>query len=261
MAISRLKAKLAKATASQGVTLDDDMTHDLHQIMAEEESNIREKYPEGSFKALFWQQQKEAAEKSSRGMRWHPLMIRWCIYLRHHSNKAYEALRDSGCVFLPSQRTLRDYTNCVKASAGFSVDVDRQLMQAMNLDNCEPWQKLVVLLLDEMHVKENLVFDKHSGRLIGFVDLGDVNDHLLAFERALKGKEDVRPLAKSMMVFMVRGVFTSHRFVYAQFPCENITGDLLFKPFWDTVYHLERMGIKVLSLTTYIFHVDKILTL
>ena len=29
-----------------------------------------------------------------------------------------------------------------------------------------------MLLLDEMKIKSNLVFDKHSGELIGFVDLG-----------------------------------------------------------------------------------------
>ena len=29
---------------------------------------------------------------------------------------------------------------------------------------------------------ENLVFDKRSGELIGFVDLGDINTHLLQYE-------------------------------------------------------------------------------
>ena len=35
----------------------------------------------------------------------------------------------------------------------------------------------VVLLFDEMKIKSNLVFDKHTGELIGFLDLGnpDVN--------------------------------------------------------------------------------------
>ena len=30
-----------------------------------------------------------------------------------------------------------------------------------------------VLLLDEMKVQENLVWDKHTGEIIGYVDLGD----------------------------------------------------------------------------------------
>ena len=175
-------------------------------------------------------------------------MIKWCIYLRHQSSKAYETLRDSECIHLPSQRTLRDYSNCVKAVDGFSPEVDCQLMQAAQMDSCEDWQKLVILLLDEMHIKEGLVYDKHSGNITGFADLGDINNHLLAFERACQStKEETRnEPAKAMMVMMVRGLFTTLRFPYAQFPCTHITGDLLFEPFWEAVYRLERMGLKVI---------------
>ncbi len=105
-------------------------------------------------------------------------MIKWCLYLRHHSSKAYETLRDSGCLVLPSQRTLRDYSNAVKAEAGFSSDVDWQLLQAAKLSMSKSYHALVILLLDEMHIREELVYDKHSGKLVGFVDLGDMNNHL-----------------------------------------------------------------------------------
>lgn len=179
------------------------------------------------------------------GIRWHLLMIRWCLYLRHQSSKAYETLRESGCLHLPSQRTLRDYSHCVKAGTGFSVEVDCQLKKAINVETCPEWQKFVIILLDEMHIKENLVYDKHTGQMIGFVDLGDVNNQLLSFERNMEGKEDMPSLAKTMMVFMVRGVFTAMRYPYSQFPCSNPTGEMLFKPLWDTIYRLERMDLKV----------------
>ena len=43
-----------------------------------------EDLPSDSFKRIFWEQQVEAAsKKDSRSMRWHPLMIRWCLHLRH----------------------------------------------------------------------------------------------------------------------------------------------------------------------------------
>ena len=48
----------------------------------------------------------------------------------------YEILRSSGCLHLPSQRTLRDYTHYVKATAGFSHEVDLMLMQAARVDVC-----------------------------------------------------------------------------------------------------------------------------
>ena len=231
------------------VSLDDETSNDMSLIMKENEASINSEHPEGSFLHVFWQQQKEAVAKPARGRRWHPMMVKWCIYLRHQSSKAYDTLRDSGCIQLPSKRTLRDYTNCVKAAAGFSNDVDRLLMQAATLDTCEDWKKLVMLLLDEMHIKEDLVYDKHTGAMIGFVELGDINEHLLKFERQVKGNTDEEPLANSMMVMMVRGIFTTLRFAYVQFPCASITGNLLFHPFWEAVYRLERMGLKVHNCT------------
>ena len=40
---------------------------------------------------------------------------------------------------------------------------------------------------------------------------------------------------KTMMVFMVRGLFSSHQFPYAQFACADITGEMLYDPFWEAV--------------------------
>ena len=98
----------------------------------------------------------------------------------------------------------------------------------------------MVLLLDEMHIREDLVYDKRTGRMIGFTNLGDINNHLLAFERSVEeNRTEGNVLAKTMMAFMVRGLFTPLRYAYAQFPCAKVTGDLLVKPFWKAVYHLE----------------------
>ena len=102
-------------------------------------------------------------------------MIRWCLYLRHQSSRAYETLRESGVIRLPSQRTLRDYTNHVNAKIGFSHEVDQQLMDASSVLTIEEWQKCVVLVFDEMHIREDLIYNKHTGELVGFADLGEVN--------------------------------------------------------------------------------------
>ena len=90
----------------------------------------------------------------------------------------------------------------------------QQLYRAASLESCEDWQKFVCLLLDEMYVRENLVYNKSTGRLVGFCDLGEVNNHLLAFERSLQDSGSVSrhpPLAKTIMVIMVRGLFTPLR--------------------------------------------------
>ena len=73
--LERLTAK-KEAIKSKGVSLDDDITDDLHQVM-EEDKKAMDGVELGSFHQLFWSQQKEAAGKQDkRGMRWHPAMIK-----------------------------------------------------------------------------------------------------------------------------------------------------------------------------------------
>ena len=174
-------------------------------------------------------------------------MIRWCLYIHYRSSGAYESLRQSGVLKLPSQRTLRDYTHHTEAAPGFSAEVDSMLMKAAEIATCPERNKCILLLLDEMHVREDLVYDKHSGEFIGFANLGNINSHLDAFEQALSSSSEDPPpaLAKTVMVFMVRGLFTKLQFAYVQFPCGQVRGDKLFDPFWEAVCRLEKCGLKV----------------
>ena len=59
--------------------------------------------------------------------------------------------------------TLKDYTHFMKAAPGFSAAVDAQLMNVANITSCPDHQKYVIILMDEMHIKEYLVYDKHTG--------------------------------------------------------------------------------------------------
>lgn len=168
------------------------------------------------------------------------------VYLLHRLSSAYESLRSSGCLQLPSQRTLRDYTHYVQAATGFFTEVDEMLMKAAKVGSCPEREKCTILLLDEMRIREDLVFDKHTGAMVGFANLGDINDHLVHFEKSLT---DDRPatsqLAKTMVVFMVRGLFSKPQFPYAQFPCASLSGELLYDPFWEAVRRVENCGLKV----------------
>ena len=203
----RLKKLIEDSVDVHGVTLSDD----FKEVIKEYEVQLERETP-SSFKWVFWQQQMEASRKTdSRGMRWHPLMIKWCIYLRHQSQVTYETLRQSKCVSLPSQCTLCDYTHHVKATNGFSAEVDMQLCQAANLKSSKAIDQYVILLLDEMHIKESLVYDKHTGDLIGFADLGDINSHLLALQQSLTDSKSHPSLASTVMTFMVRQSFFSFK--------------------------------------------------
>ena len=52
-----------------------------------------------------------------------------------------------------------------KAVAGFSDEVDKQLIEAAKILTCPEQEKYVVIIMDEMHIKEDLVYDKHTGML------------------------------------------------------------------------------------------------
>ena len=255
----RLKERLDKTIEKNGVSVSDGLSRDLRAIVENEGRRATERDDCTYFQKVFWQQQSLASSKQDgRGMRWHPLMIKWCIYLRAHSQGAYETLRQSKCIELPSQRTLRDYTHHLKPGPGFSAGVDLQLQSAVQIQKCEEREKYVLLLLDEMHVKQDLVYNKSTGELVDFVNLGDINAHLLALEKSLLSPEEPEVLASTVLAFMVKGLMSSLEFPYAHFPCQNLTGDLMFDPFWEAVHRLERLGLKVLIIKcTHFTHAAK----
>jgi len=82
--------------------------------------------------------------------------------------------------------------------------------------------------MDEMHIKNDLVYDKHEASLIGFVNLGKTNSQLLEFEEALLSEKSEPPLASSMLVLMVRGLFCNLIYFYVQFVCNDISEALIF---------------------------------
>lgn len=247
-----LKRRLEAAIDQSGVNVDESTHADLAEIINKQNSAIIEKYPADTFPRIFWEQQLKVATSTTRdcrGHRWHPLMVKWALYLQHQSSSSYETLRSSGCFALPSQRTLRDYSHCINESTGFSDEVDAQLMRAPEIANAEEWQKIVILLLDEMHIRDDLVYDKHTGALVGFSDLGDINAHLNAFEQSLSADKCDESLATTMLVIMVRGLFTKIQYPYVQFPARNLSGHELFAPLWEAVFRLEKSTLKVVGVT------------
>ena len=97
-----------------------------------------------------------------------------------------------------------------------------------------------------MVYREDLVYDGKTGALIGYTDLGEVNNHLLAFERSVVNDiKDRKEPAKTMLTFMVKGLFTSFKFPYVHFSGTKPTGDNIFPLFWDAAKRLERIGLKV----------------
>ena len=103
---------------------------------------------------LSWQQQKKLLTCSSNGVRYHPMIIRYCLSLATKSPACYEELRRSGILVLLSQRTLKDYRNCICPKAGFQEEVLEELNELTN--SYFDVQRYIVLLFNEMKIMSNL---------------------------------------------------------------------------------------------------------
>ena len=105
---------LAGKVSTSAVPVDAALTHLLHK-MEEGSESIAKSFPEGSFKRLFWDQQLLAACLSdARQMRWHPVIIRWCLNLKMLSSAAYHAMRTSDFISLPDSschKTVNPYSS------------------------------------------------------------------------------------------------------------------------------------------------------
>ena len=112
------------------------------------------------FVTLFWDEQKKLANGNPNAIKYHPMMIRFCISLAAISASAYDELRSCGILTMPSRRTLRDYTNFIKPSAGFNPQVIETLINQSS--TLVGYQRYMCLSFDEIKIEENLVFDKTS---------------------------------------------------------------------------------------------------
>ena len=73
------------------------------------------------------EQQRYLKCSSSSTIRYHPIIIKYCLSIAAKSRSAYNDLRydsktGSGVSILPSSRTLRDYKNYIRPTRGFNPD-------------------------------------------------------------------------------------------------------------------------------------------
>ena len=160
-ALSEMRVELEKSS----MDIDNELSNDFIKILDSADTKIT------PFMKLFWQEQRKLFTRSTTGVRYHPMIIRFCLCLAAKSPSCYEELRNSGVLVLPSQRRLKDYRNVIKPKRGFQKEVIEVLKSETS--GYFDVQRYIVLLFDEMKVNANLVLDKVTGELIGFTDLGD----------------------------------------------------------------------------------------
>lgn len=71
-----------------GVEMDKTQSLEFSDLMSTCESEVVKTFPDSNwFQRLFWEQQMKKAKSGKCGMHWHPMIVRWCLYLRQISNK------------------------------------------------------------------------------------------------------------------------------------------------------------------------------
>ena len=158
-------------------------------------------------------------------------------------------MRSSSFVTLPSERTLRDYTNHIKIVTGYQQEVIEMMRCETKCKELPESKRYVCLLIDEMKIKKDIVYDKFSGDIIGFCNLGNINDELLKFEQQVDSDSHYPPVAKHILAVMVRGTFLKCDFPLAHFATDAISADLLYPIVWEGVRLVESCGLKVIALT------------
>ena len=146
-------------------------------------------------------------------------------------------LRNTGVIKLPSESTLRDYTNVFHPKAGFNACILDEVKSACK--DLGPHQHFVVLLHDEMTLKNDLVFDRVSGEIVGYVRPSEwqVTDN------------PCDNVATHVLVFYVVGVSSHLKMSLGFFPTKTATADSLFTLMWKAISYLEiSCNLKVIIL-------------
>ena len=96
---------------------------------------------------------------------------------------AYEQLRKSGFLELPHCTTLNQYTSFTLSRTGFNPDIIKPLYDDLKVSTLHKYEKQTILLFDEIKIKSGLVYTNSTGCIVGFTELGDINEELNEFER------------------------------------------------------------------------------
>jgi DNA transposase THAP9 len=237
--------KCSALIETNGVELNEADSAEMVSLVKECEESVLEQFPEDSFQRIFWKQQIQYNKlKKKSSMRWHPTMIRWCLFMKSKSAAACDGMRSY--LSLPSERTLYDYSHYIENGLGPKPRVMEQLIVTAKQLGCydDEHKSLVGITLDVVIVQGDLVYNKHTGQLLGYVNLDAVSTELLQLENM--SKDDGR-LGKSLLVVTVRGITTSLSYPFAAYAADCLSASKLYLVTWECNEYIEVVaGLKLL---------------
>ena len=182
------------------------------------------------FMKLVWKEQKKYLPINPKGKKYHPMIIGFCLSVAAKSPSAYGKMGNSNILILPRRGILRDYKNPIRPHAGFNRSVIDELIKITSL--LKGYQRCVVLSFDEIKIQDNLVFDKYTGYLIGYVNLEDIELNYGTFQA-------VNELATHALVYYVQVIASDLKFSLAYFSTKGVTAYQIIPTFLEAVAIVE----------------------
>ena len=100
-----------------------------------------------------------------------------------------------------------------------------------------------------MRIKSNLAYSKSTGRLVGFTEMGSINDEFQKFQDSVEsqnsGNNIEREFASYVLVYMVRGIFSNLCYPFAYFASTGFTTAQLYPCTIEATKVLISLGFSV----------------
>lgn len=175
-------------------------------------------------------------------------MIRFALAVHLTSPAAYELMRQTGMVKLPSSSTLFEYSHVEDVKEGIDETVLKSVTARLKKMK-EKHKKYHVLMGDEMYISQNLVFQKSTGKLIGYTSLNDIDKEVSDLEKTIDNPDAELDeiVVEKIMVYMIKGVSNGIKEVVATFTTGTLTANQLYIWTWKVIGALERSGIAVVA--------------
>lgn len=239
-----LERRIRKSIIRSGVDLTCEESATLQKIFKENPWRMRGQF----FTVLEKEQRKIACSKSSRSKKWHPVILSWCIYA---SRKPAMCGDKPVSVFaLPNGKELFDFTDLLSKKSFDENSFALLRLEAKQL-RLSSEQKYNTLALEEIKIKDDLVFKKSSGEFIGYVNLNFATFKLQRLEECtMEGKSALsNGNENTLLLVTIRSMKMDFYFPIGLFSCKNLTNSEFYNIVFESMKKLLVANMKVLLIT------------
>ena len=179
-------------------------------------------------KELFTNEHKNA--KKSKSSRYSDLIKQFAVTLHFYSPKAYKYVRK--ILHLPCQASIRSWAAAINCEPGFLTDVIQHLQTTLDEDD-----KDCILLVDEMSIKKEVVWDKKNKKFAGNTDYGHIQG------------EEKDSIATNALVVMAVGLKNPWFHPVAYFLVDRLNSQMQAQIIKESINHLTDAGLEVHGVT------------